>query len=82
MPGHPLARGLAELALLARRVPAEGFVHGPRLTSAAALPETARLAAVELLAGFQSILASMQAVMHPITALLAMAQRQPEPRPC
>jgi predicted transposase YbfD/YdcC len=33
------------------------------------------------LAGFDSIRAGMQAVMHNITALLAMAMRQPEPKP-
>jgi glutathione S-transferase len=33
-PEAAYARGLADLALLARRVPAEGFVHGPRPTSA------------------------------------------------
>lgn len=43
-----------------------------------------RTAALNLLrlAGFQSIRAGMQAVMHYITALLAMARRQPEPSPC
>jgi len=30
----------------------------------------------------QSIRASMQAEMHDITALLAMAMRQPEPKTC
>ncbi|WP_411870536.1 glutathione S-transferase C-terminal domain-containing protein [Vulcanococcus limneticus] len=33
-PEAAYARGLADLALLARRVPPEGFVHGPRPTSA------------------------------------------------
>ena len=44
---------------------------------------TLRTAALNLLrlAGFQSIRAGMQAVMHDITALLAMAMRQPEPSP-
>ena len=44
---------------------------------------TLRTAALNLLrlAGFQSIRAGMQAVMHDITALLAMAMRQPEPIP-
>ena len=43
-----------------------------------------RTAALNLLrlAGFQSIRAGMQAVMHDITALLAMAMRQPKPKPC
>ena len=44
-----------------------------------------RTAALNLLrlAGFQSIRAGMQAVMHDIKALLAMAMRQPaEPGPC
>ena len=43
-----------------------------------------RTAALNLLrlAGFQSIRAGMQAVMHDITALLAMSMRQPEPKPC
>ena len=43
-----------------------------------------RTAALNLLrlAGFQSIRAGMQAVMHDITALLAMAMRQPEPKTC
>ena len=42
-----------------------------------------RTAAMNLLrlAGFESIRAGMQAVMHDITALLAMAMRQPEPNP-
>ena len=41
-----------------------------------------RTAALNLLrlAGFQSIRAGMQAVMHDITALLAMAMRQPKPK--
>jgi hypothetical protein len=46
---------------------------------------TLRTAALTLLrlAGFQSIRAGMQAVMHDITALLAMAMRKPaEPNPC
>jgi len=45
---------------------------------------TLRTAALNLLrlAGFQSIRAGMQAVMHDITALLAMAMRQPEHNPC
>ena len=45
---------------------------------------TLRTAALNLLrmAGFQSIRAGMQAVMHDITALLAMATRQPDTRPC
>jgi hypothetical protein len=44
---------------------------------------TLRTAAMNLLrlAGFQSIRAGMQAVMHDIKALLAMAQRQPQPNP-
>ncbi|MFQ6539801.1 MULTISPECIES: hypothetical protein [Aphanothece] len=43
-----------------------------------------RIAAMNLLrlAGFQSIRAGMQAVMHDITALLAMAQHQPLLNPC
>ncbi|MFN6337514.1 MAG: transposase family protein [Cyanobacteriota bacterium] len=42
-----------------------------------------RTAALNLLrlTGFQSIRAGMQAVMHDITALLAMAMKQPEPSP-
>ena len=42
---------------------------------------TLRTAALNLLrlAGFQSIRAGLQAVMHDITALLAMARRRPEP---
>jgi predicted transposase YbfD/YdcC len=42
---------------------------------------TLRTAALNLirLAGFQSIRAGMQAVMHDITTLLAMALRQPRP---
>lgn len=44
---------------------------------------TLRTAALNLLrlAGFQSIRAGMQAVMHDITTLLAMALRQPRPEP-
>jgi hypothetical protein len=43
-----------------------------------------RTAALNLLrlAGLQSIRAGMQAVMHDITALLAMAMRQPKPKTC
>ena len=42
-----------------------------------------RTAALNLLrlAGFRSIRAGMQAVMHDITALLAMAMRQPREKP-
>jgi len=42
-----------------------------------------RTAAMNLLrlAGFDSIREGLQAVMHDITALLAMARRQPEPNP-
>ena len=45
---------------------------------------TLRTAGLNLLrlAGFQSIRAGMQTVMHDITTLLAMAQRQPKPNPC
>ena len=45
---------------------------------------TLQTAALNLLrlAGFRSIRAGMQAVMHDITALLVMAMRQPEPNPC
>ena len=45
---------------------------------------TLRTAALNLLrlAGFRSICAGMQAPMHDITALLAMARRQPQPVPC
>ena len=44
---------------------------------------TLRTAALNLLrlAGFQSIRSGIQAVMHDITALLAMAQRRPQPNP-
>jgi hypothetical protein len=43
---------------------------------------TLRTAAMNLLrlAGFRSIRAGLQAVMHDITALLAMAMRQPKPK--
>jgi predicted transposase YbfD/YdcC len=45
---------------------------------------TLRTAAMNLLrlAGFRSIRAGMQAVMHDITALLRLARRQPQPNPC
>jgi predicted transposase YbfD/YdcC len=45
---------------------------------------TLRTAALNLLrlAGFQSIRAGLQAVMHDITALLAMARRRPVSDPC
>jgi hypothetical protein len=44
---------------------------------------TLRTAALNLLglAGFQSIRAGLQAEMHDITALLAMARRRPAPGP-
>ena len=45
---------------------------------------TLRTAALNLLrlAGFRSIRSGMQAVMHDITALLAMTRRRPLPNPC
>jgi len=45
---------------------------------------TLRIAALNLLrlAGFRSIRSGIQAVMHDITALLAMAKRRPKPNPC
>jgi predicted transposase YbfD/YdcC len=45
---------------------------------------TLRTAALNLLrlAGFRSIRSGMQAVMHDITALLAMARWRPQPSPC
>ena len=45
---------------------------------------TLRTAGLNLLrlAGFQSIRAGMQTVMHDVATLLAMAQRQPKPNPC
>ena len=45
---------------------------------------TLRTAAMNLLrlAGFQSIRAGMQAVMHDITALLAMVRRRPQADSC
>ena len=45
---------------------------------------TLRTAALNLLrlAGFQSIRTGMQAVMHDITALLAMVMRRPQPNLC
>ena len=45
---------------------------------------TLRTAALNLLrlGGFQSIRAGMQAVMHDITALLAMVRRRPQTDPC
>jgi len=45
---------------------------------------TLRTAALNLLhlAGFRSIRSGLQAVMHAITALLAMARRQPQPDAC
>jgi hypothetical protein len=45
---------------------------------------TLRTAALNLLrlAGFQSILSGIQAVMHDIAALLAMARQQTQPDPC
>jgi hypothetical protein len=36
---------------------------------------------LQRLAGFHSIRTGLQAVMHDISALLAMARRQPEPEP-
>jgi hypothetical protein len=44
---------------------------------------TLRTAAMNLLplAGFQSIRAGMQAVMHDIMTLLEMAKRKPQPGP-
>ena len=45
---------------------------------------TLRTAALNMLrlGGFQSIRAGMQAVMHDIRVLLAMAMRRPEPKAC
>ena len=55
--------------------------HRYRGNGAGALA-TLRTAALNLLrlAGFPSIRSGIQAVMHDITALLAMARRQPQPR--
>ncbi len=49
----------------------------------ASVMATLRTAALNLLrlAGFRAIRVGLQAVMHDITALLAMARRQPEPGP-
>ena len=57
--------------------------HRYRGNGAGALA-TLRTAALNLLRldGFQSIRAGLQAMCHDITALLAMARRQPEARPC
>ena len=57
--------------------------HRHRSNGAGAMA-TLRTAALNLLrlAGFRSVCAGMQAVMHDITALLAMARRQPQPVPC
>ena len=45
---------------------------------------TMRIAALNLLrmAGLQLIRNGMNTVMHDITALLAMARRKPQPKPC
>jgi hypothetical protein len=45
---------------------------------------TLRTAAMNLLrlAGFRSVRTGLQAVMHDITALLAMVRRQPQPDAC
>jgi len=52
--------------------------------NAAGAMATLRTAALNLLrlAGFRSIRARMQTVMHDITALLVMARRQPQPDAC
>ena len=57
--------------------------HRHRCNGASAMA-TLRTTALDLLclAGFCSIHAGMQAVMHDITALLAMVKRQPQPNPC
>ncbi len=59
-----------------------GFYTTQRDVAAGAMG-TLRTAAMNLLrlAGFQSIRAGLQAVMHDIKALLAMAQRQRQPNP-
>jgi len=51
--------------------------------NSAGVMATLRTAALNLLrlAGFHSIRAGLQAVMHDITALMAMARRRPEPVP-
>ena len=56
--------------------------HRYRGNGAGALA-TLRTAALNLLrlSGVQSVRAGMQAVCHDITALMAMARRQPEPNP-
>ena len=53
-------------------------------TNGAGVMATLRTAALNLLrlAGFQSIRAGLQAVMHDITALLAMVRRKPQPDAC
>jgi hypothetical protein len=65
-----------------RDVPLREDDHRYRGNGAGAMA-TLRTAALNLLrlSGFQSIRTGMQAVMHDITALLAMAMRQPSPGP-
>ena len=55
--------------------------HRYRSNGAGAMA-TLRTEALDLvrLAGFQSIRARMQAMMHDITSLLAMVMRKPEPK--
>ncbi len=69
------------LALWIRDIQLHEDAHSYRGNGAGALASL-RTAALNLLrlGGFQSIRAGMQAVMHDIRALLAMAMRQPEPK--
>ena len=64
-----------------RDVPLKEDVHRYRESNCVQIMATLRTAAMNLLrlAGCRSIRAGMQAVMHDITALLAMARRRPEP---
>lgn len=55
--------------------------HRSRGDGAMASLRTAALILLRM-PGFESIRAGMQAVSHVITALLAMARRQPDPIPC
>ena len=58
--------------------------HRYRGNGAGALASSLRTAALDLrrLEGFHSIRSGLQAVCHDITALLAMARRQPAAKPC
>jgi len=80
------SRLLFAVSILTERPPEKprSVTHIDQAKVSAGAMVTLRTAALNLLrlVGFRSIQAGMQTVMHDITALLAMARRQPQPDAC